>query len=224
MSTAGLIVMAVVAAMALGLVALEHDRGGPKEIALVATLGAVAAAGRVLFAPIPSVQPVTVICLVAGAALGVRAGLAVGPVAALISNGFLGQGAWTPAQMALWAGVGVTGALLAQVCRHPLGLAAVGAAWGVAFGWAMNLWSLAVFGPDVSWAAFLVVSGRSVPFEVAHAAGNVVIALVAGPALLRLLHRYALRVRVSHGPPGMALDTGAVALQDAPTYSPNKLN
>lgn len=224
MSAAAMIVVSVLAVVALGLVALERDRGGPKELALVATLGAVAAAGRVLFAPIPSIQPVTVICLVAGAALGVRAGLAVGPVAALISNGFLGQGAWTPAQMALWAAVGVSGALLARVCRHPWGLAAVGALWGLAFGWAMNLWSLAVFGPDVSWAAFLVVSGRSVPFEVAHAAGNVVIALVAGPALLRLLHRYALRVSVSRAPPAGPLDTGAVALQDAPTYSPNKWN
>lgn len=200
MNGATTIIVAVIALAALGLVALERDRGGPKELALVATLGAVAAAGRVLFAPIPSVQPVTVICLVAGATLGLRAGLAVGPIAALLSNGFLGQGPWTPAQMALWAAVGASGALLGALCRNPIGLATVGACWGLLFGWAMNLWSLAVFGPVVNWAAFLLMAGRSLPFDLAHAIGNVVIGLVAGPPLVRLLQRYHRRISVSWGP------------------------
>jgi energy-coupling factor transport system substrate-specific component len=196
MSGAATVILSLLTLAALAMVALERGRGGPKELALVATLGAVAAAGRVLFAPVPSVQPVTVICLVAGATLGARAGLAVGPVAALISNGFLGHGPWTPAQMALWAGAGLTGAALAPLCRNPWGLAGVALAWGFVFGWAMNLWSLAVFGPEVSWAAFLLSSGRSLPFETAHALGNALIALVVGAALARLLTRYATRIRV----------------------------
>ena len=200
MSSAATVILVLLALAALGLVVLERGGGGPKELALVATLGAVAGAGRVLFAPVPSVQPVTVICLVAGAALGPRAGLAVGPVAALISNSFLGHGPWTPAQMALWAGAGLTGAALAPLCRNPWGLAAVAVAWGFAFGWAMNLWSLAVFGPEVSWAAFLLLSGRSLPFEIAHAAGNAVLALTVAPALARLLRRYAARIRVVRTP------------------------
>ena len=70
--------------------------------------------------------------------------------------------------------------------------------WGFLFGWAMNLWSLAVFGPEVSWAAFTLSSGRSLPFEISHAAGNVVLALTIGPALVRLLTRYRMRIRVVH--------------------------
>jgi energy-coupling factor transport system substrate-specific component len=207
MSGAATVILIVLTLCALGLVAMERSRGGAKELALVATLGAVAGAGRVLFAPVPSVQPVTVICLVAGASLGARAGLAVGPVAALVSNSFLGHGPWTPAQMALWAAAGLTGAALAPLCRDPWGLAAVALLWGFAFGWAMNLWSLAVFGPEVSWAAFVLSAGRSVPFEVAHAVGNAVIALAVGPALLRLLSRYAARIRVVRDDPA----PGAVA-------------
>lgn len=200
MSAATTVIVVILALIALGLVALERGGSGPKELALVATLGAVAAAGRVLFAPIPGVQPVTLVCLVAGAALGPRAGLAVGPVAALISNAFLGQGAWTPPQMALWALAGLTGAALPRVCRTGWGLAAVGALWGFVFGWAMNLWSLAVFGPEVSWAAFTLSSGRSLPFEISHAAGNVILALAIGPALARLLTRYRSRIRVVYQP------------------------
>jgi energy-coupling factor transport system substrate-specific component len=196
-SAATTVVLAVLALAAVALVAVERGRGGPREVALVATLGAVAAAGRVLFAPIPSVQPVTVICLVTGAALGPPAGLAVGPLAALLSNSFLGQGPWTPPQMALWGAAGLTGALLRPVCRRPVGLAVIAVAWGLCFGWAMNLWYLAAFGPEVSWAALTLAGGRSLPFDLAHAVGNAIIALAAGPALLRLLGRYAGRVRTT---------------------------
>lgn len=197
MSAAATVVVVVLLLVALGLVAVERGGGGPREVALVATLGAVAAAGRVLFAPIPSVQPVTVICLVTGAALGPRAGLAVGPIAGLLSNAFLGQGPWTPPQMALWGAAGLTGALLRPVCRRAVGLAVVAFAWGLLFGWAMNIWFLASFGPEVSWAAVTLAGARSLPFDLAHAVGNAIIALVAGPALLRLLGRYAARIRTA---------------------------
>lgn len=200
MSATAAVVITVLALVALGLVAIERTGGGPKELALVATLGAVAAAGRVLFAPVPSVQPVTIMCLVVGATLGPRAGLAVGPVAALVSNTILGQGPWTPPQMALWGAAGLSGAALGPLCRRPVGLAAVGVVWGFLFGWAMNLWYLATFGPEVSWAAFLLSSGRSLPFEVAHATGNAVVAVVVGPSMIRLLQRYAARIRVQWVP------------------------
>lgn len=209
MSASTIVVVALLLVLVVGLVALERGGDGTKELALVATLGAAAAAGRVLFSPLPGVQPVTITCIVTGAALGPRAGLAVGPIAALISNSFLGQGPWTPPQMALWSLAGLSGALLRPLCRRAAGLALVGAAWGIVFGWAMNVWLLAAFGPALSWSAFLLFSGRSVPFDLAHAGGNVVLALTVGPALLRLLSRYALRVRTTvviapAGPPARA--------------------
>lgn len=192
-------VVAMLVALAVtgaSLAAGERGGGGTRRLAVVATIGAAAGAGRILFAPIPSVQPVTVICLVAGATLGLRAGLMVGPIAVLVSNGFLGHGPWTPAQMALWALVGASGALLGAAARRRTVLAAAGALWGVAFGWAMNAWFLAVFGPELNLPAMVLSSARSLPFDLAHAIGNVVIALAIGPALYRLLARYAARTRV----------------------------
>ena len=73
-----------------------------RELALIAALAAAAAGGRVLFAAIPNVQPVTMIVAVTGVTLGARAGLATGAAAALASNAFLGQGPWTPWQMTGW--------------------------------------------------------------------------------------------------------------------------
>ncbi|MGH2840982.1 MAG: ECF transporter S component, partial [Solirubrobacteraceae bacterium] len=102
--------------MALALTAtayawLESGPGSASELALIGALAGIAAAGRVLFAAVPGVQPVTVIAVAAGAALGARAGMAVGATAALVSNLFLGQGPWTPWQMLGWAGCGLAGAL-----------------------------------------------------------------------------------------------------------------
>ena len=57
-------------------------------------------AGRVLFAAIPNVQPVTMIVAVTGRhAWGRGRGSRPAPAAALASNTFLGQGPWTPWQM-----------------------------------------------------------------------------------------------------------------------------
>ena len=77
-----------------------------------------------LFAPVPSVQPVTVIVAAAGVALGPRRGFAVGALAALASNFFLGQGPHTPWQMLAWGGCGLLAGLLRPLLRSRLAFAA----------------------------------------------------------------------------------------------------
>ena len=139
---------------------LETGPGSAKELALIATLAAVAAAGRVLFAAVPGVQPVTVIVVVAGAALGLRAGIAVGATAALVSNFFLGQGPWTPWQLALFCCV-----------------------LGFGFSAFRDVWNWLAFFPH-TWQALAAIWARGLWFDAAHAVGNFVIALVAGPARL----------------------------------------
>ena len=153
-----------------------------------------AAAGRVLFAAIPGVQPVTVIAIVAGASLGLRAGVATGALAAFVSNLFLGQGIWTPQQMLGWGACGAVGALLAPALRSRFVLAAVAAVLGFAFSASMDVWLWYGFSPH-TWAALVAVLGRGVWFDASHAAGNVAIALVAGPELRRMLDRYGSRLR-----------------------------
>jgi energy-coupling factor transport system substrate-specific component len=173
---------------------LESGPGSAKEIALVATLAGAAAAGRVLFAAIPGVQPVTVITVAAGVALGLRAGVAVGGIAALVSNFVLGQGPWTPWQMLAWGGCGAVGALAAPLLRRRIPFALVCFVLGFAFSGLMDVWEWYSFYPH-TWAALTFQLGRGVWFDAAHAAGNLVLALVAGPELRRLLERYGRRLR-----------------------------
>jgi energy-coupling factor transport system substrate-specific component len=192
--SAGLsLLLAAAALLVAGFAWLETGPGSAKEIALVATLAGAAAAGRVLFQAVPGVQPVTVITVAAGAALGARAGFAVGALAALVSNFFLGQGPWTPWQMLAWGSCGVAGAVLAPVLRGRVSLAAACLVLGFAFSTLMDVWLWLSFYPH-TWEALAVVLGRGVWFSAAHAAGNVVLALVAGPELRRLLERYRRRL------------------------------
>lgn len=194
MSGASLVITTVLAVLAVGLLIVERGTPDPRRIAVIAALAAAATAGRLLFVAIPSVKPVTVIVLVTGAVLGARAGFTVGALTPLLSNVALGQGTWTPGQMTLWGLVGVTGALLGPVCRNARGLALVGAVWGILFGWGMNLWDMAVLGPTFTWSTFVARAGTSLWFDVAHAVGNIVFALVIGGGLVRLLVRYRNRI------------------------------
>ncbi|HST17462.1 MAG TPA: DUF6580 family putative transport protein [Gaiellaceae bacterium] len=181
------------ALVAAGIAWFESGQDSTRELAVVATLAAAAAAGRVLFAAVPGVQPVTVIAVVAGATLGARAGAATGALAAFASNFFLGQGVWTPQQMLGWGLCGVAGAVLSPMLKSRWSLAAVTAALGFAFSVSMDLWLWWGFFPH-TLPSLVTVLARGFWFDVAHAAGNVVIALVAGPELRRLLERYRVRL------------------------------
>ncbi len=186
--------LGAIALVVAGVAWFEGGTDSTRELAVVATLAAAAAAGRVLFAAVPGVQPVTVIAIVAGAALGLRAGVATGALAAFVSNLFLGQGIWTPQQMLGWGACGAVGALLAPALRSRWALAAVSAVLGFAFSASMDVWLWYGFAPH-TLPSLIAVLGRGVWFDATHAAGNVAIALAAGPELRRMLDRYGSRLR-----------------------------
>jgi len=188
------LLLVALALVGAGFAWLESGPGSAAELALVGALAGIAAAGRVLFAAVPGVQPLTVIAVAAGAGLGARAGIAVGAVAALVSNLFLGQGPWTPWQMLGWGACGAAGALARPLVRRRLAFALLCALLGFGFSALMDVWLWFSFYPHTGAAAAAVL-GRGLPFDAAHALGNVVIALAAGPELRRLLERYGRRLR-----------------------------
>jgi energy-coupling factor transport system substrate-specific component len=193
-----LIVGAVILA---GFAWYERSRPPSQVVALVAALAALAIAGRIAFAAFPNVKPTTDIVIFAGYALGGAPGFAVGALAALVSNFWFGQGPWTPWQMAGWGLCGVLGAALALGIRNAgrLTLAATCGLAGIAYGALMNFSLMATYGGDLSFRHFLVLEARAIPFEVAHVLGNVVLALIAGPAMVRMLVRFRERFEWERG-------------------------
>jgi energy-coupling factor transport system substrate-specific component len=174
----------------------ERSRPPSQIIALVGALAALAVAGRILLSPIPNVVPTTDIVLIAGYALGGAPGFAVGALAGLVSNFWLGQGPWTPWQMAGWGMTGLLGAWLAAATAGRvgrIGLASACALAGFAYGALLDFSLMVTYGGEQSLDRFLVLTGRGLPFNIAHAAGNAALALVAGPAMVRMLARYRRR-------------------------------
>jgi energy-coupling factor transport system substrate-specific component len=173
----------------------ERSRPTSQVVALVAALAALAVAGRIAFAAIPNVVATTDIVIFAGFALGPAPGFAVGALAGLVSNFWLGQGPWTPWQMAGWGLCGILGAALAVLRPRPsrITLAIVCGLAALGYGALLNFSLMATYGGDLSWQRFAVLESRAVPFEAAHAIGNVTLALVAGPAMVRALVRFRER-------------------------------
>ena len=172
----------------------ERSRPPSQVVALVAALAALAVCGRIAFAAFPNVKPTTDIVIFAGYALGPAPGFAVGALTGLVSNIWFGQGPWTPWQMAAWGLCGVGGAALAlggrRLGRLPLA-AACGLA-GIAYGVLLNF-SLMTYGGELSLRRFGALETQAIPFDVAHTVGNVAFALIAGPAMVRMLTRFRER-------------------------------
>jgi energy-coupling factor transport system substrate-specific component len=173
----------------------ERSRPPSQVVALVAALAAMAIAGRIAFAAFPNVKPTTDIVVFAGYALGGAPGFAVGALTGLVSNFWFGQGPWTPWQMLGWGMCGAMGAALALGTRNAgrFTLAAVCGFAGIAYGVLLNFSLMATYGGDLSVQRFLALEARAIPFDVAHVAGNVAFALLAGPALVRMLSRFRRR-------------------------------
>ena len=146
-----LVVVALV--LALFFAGYETSRPGLRQIMPTLVLAALAAAGRILFGPIPDFKPVSAIAIIAGATLGRRNGFMVGALAALTSNFFFGQGMWTPWQMYAWGLVGYIGGALAHAgafdradgtVRMPA-LLAYGFASGLLYGVVINAYDIIGF-------------------------------------------------------------------------------
>ena len=173
----------------------ERSRPPSQVVALVAAMAALAIAGRIAFAAFPNVKPTTDIVILAGYALGPAPGFAVGALTALVSNFWFGQGPWTPWQMFGWGLCGVLGALLALRVRDAgrMTLAITCGLAGIGYGALLNFSLMATYGGDLSMERFLALEARGLPFDAAHAIGNFTLALIAGPAMVRMLSRFRRR-------------------------------
>ncbi|HXD53202.1 MAG TPA: prenyltransferase/squalene oxidase repeat-containing protein [Solirubrobacteraceae bacterium] len=190
----------VLASLAGGFWWYERSEPPAKLLAVVATLAALAALGRDAFAAVPDVKPITAIVLVGGLAFGARPGFAIGAISALASNILLGEGPWTPWQMLGWGLVGLLGAGLGALLgeRTPpallLGVACAFAA--EAFNLVMDVSTWTTIGAH-SLAAFGVVLGTALAFDLTHVGASFLFGLLFGSTLLRMLRRVRLRLQIS---------------------------
>jgi energy-coupling factor transport system substrate-specific component len=197
---ASFLVIALV--LAAGWVAFERRRPSAQLTAVVAVMAAVAALGRDAFAALPDVKPITAITLVVGYSLGPLPGFIVGAIGMLVSNFMFGQGTYTPWQMAAWGMVGLTGGALGVLSSQRLGrlpLALACAATALAAKEVMNLYTWTL-GATHTPAAFVLVAGAGLPFDVTDTVASFLFGLAFAPELARILARTRMRMEVAWSP------------------------
>ena len=182
----------------VGWLAYERSRPSARMVAVVATLAAVAALGRDAFVALPEVKPITAMTLVVGYSLGPLPGFAVGAIGMLASNVMLGQGTYTPWQMAAWGMVGLGGAALGSLTRRrlgriPLALACAGAALFAKE--VMNLYTWTI-GASHTFAALVFAVGQGLPFDLVDVGASLFFGLAFAPELARVLARMRARMDV----------------------------
>jgi len=176
--------IAILSIIVLSLIRSERSLRDQSQWGMLVLLAVFGVSGRILLDPIPNVQPVTVLVLLAGAYYGAPRAIALAATVALASNVLLlGHGPWTLFQAIGWGAIGLAGALLANRIliegRVRIGLLAViAAASGLAFNWFVSLSILFEAGSSMLVPYLL----NGLVFDLYHVAGNVLfVAWMASP-------------------------------------------
>ena len=184
--------IAILSIIVISLIRSERSLRGQSQWAMLFLLAVFGVSGRILLDPIPNVQPVTVLVLLAGAYFGAPRAIALAATIALASNAMLlGHGPWTLFQAIGWGGVALVGAILANRIvvegNVRIGLLAVIAAIsGLAFNWFVSLSILL----DVAPSMLIPYLLNGLVFDLYHVAGNVLfVAWMASP-LGEMMHRH----------------------------------
>ncbi len=170
----GLVIDVILLGLAFWMLASPDMRKAPNILTFV-TLVASISLLRVVMAPLPNIQPVTVAALIVGAQLGVRRGVAFAVLVAMISNFIIGDGIWTLYQAIGWSVVAIIGAYSNIIVNEKLQLSKTylyAIVTAFLFGFIV---SLSVLG-TVSFSGFMIYLLNGIPYDLLHALGNLTLA------------------------------------------------
>ena len=151
----------------------EGRRPQARELVLLATMTALAVAGRAAFYWLPQCKPVCAIVILTAVAFTPEAGFVTGAAAGLISNFFFGQGPWTPWQM---LGMGLCGFLAGLVFhrgraprnRGTLCVFGVVSAFAV-YGILLNAYSALLATGALTWQSLAVYCASGIAMDAVQA-------------------------------------------------------
>jgi energy-coupling factor transport system substrate-specific component len=179
--------------IALSLLVLEKAPLSVNGIGLVATLGTIAAVGRVAVPIVPGLQLTTFIVIVSGLSFGVTVGFSTAILAVIVSNFFLGHGPWTPFQMVAWGLCGA-GSGLFDISRSRTVLMFWGGMWGLIFGWMLNIWQWIAFIDPLSFKSWIAINLVSLPMDLFHSLTNIILLGAFGVETVQALRRFNRRL------------------------------
>lgn len=175
----------------------ERKESSSKELAVLAVLTALSAAGRFIFAWLPGFKPVTAVTVTVAVMLGKEAGFVVGSLSAVVSNFYFGQGPWTPFQMFAWGMIGFLAGIIAKPLRKSrLLLCVFGALAGALYSATMEIWTTVWADGTFNLSRYIALVISALPVTAEYAVSNVIFLLLLakpiGEKLERIKKKYGL--------------------------------
>ena len=173
---------------------MAERKGAPllAELALFGILGGLTFGMKVVMAPLPNIEPVSLMVMLFAVTFGRRA---LYPIYVYVLLEFLlyGFNLWSVNYLYIWLILAV-GAWLMREAESPLAWALLSGGFGLLFG--VLCAPVDVFVGGFGYAAARWVSG--IPYDLLHGAGNFAIALVLIVPLRRLMDRLYQSLRNNH--------------------------
>ena len=178
-------------------VVFEKRKPKARELVLVATLCAIAIAGRAMVFMLPQVKPVMAVVIITGIALGSEKGFMVGAVTMLVSNMIFSQGPWTAWQMFAMGLVGFLAGLfrniLANRSKIIMCIFAVISAI-VVYGGIVNPVSVLVWGSETLNLKMIIACYLTgFPLDVVHGISTAVFLWFGAEPMLQKLERVKIK-------------------------------
>ncbi len=174
-------------------ISFERKKSPSKEIAVLASITAVAVIGRAAFYSLPQIKPVAAVVIVAAVCFGYETGFLTGALSMFLSDIFFGFGIWTPFQM---LGLGLTGLICGLIFRRSslkfnrfvLGITG-GIVTFIVYGFIADSSSVLFLIPDFSCAAVLSVYSAGILYNAIFAAATAVLLILFGKTFIEKLRR-----------------------------------
>lgn len=159
------------------------------EAVLFGILGALTFALQVVMAPLPNIEPVSLLTMLFAAAFGWKS-LYIVYVFVVMELLFHGLGLWNLNYLYIWTVLAAASVMLRNM-DSTLGWAVLSGAFGLCFGALCGIVDLLLGG--FAYALAKWISG--IPFDLLHCGGNFAIALVLWKPLRQLLDRLVAKIK-----------------------------
>lgn len=177
----------------------EGRKPQARELIILASMVALACAGRAAFFMVPSFKPLIAIVIITAIAFGAESGFLVGAMTMLVSNFLFGQGPWTPWQMFTLGLIGFITGVLNQKGLMPskrLPLCIYGFLVTIfIYGGIMNPAAMFMSVYGFSWQALLAYYISGIPVDLVHATSTFIFLWIGARPLLEKL----TRIKVKYG-------------------------
>ena len=159
------------------------------EVALFGILGGMTFAAKMVMAAFANIEPVSLMVMLFAVTFGRKALYPI-YVYVLLEFVLYGVNLWSVNYLYIWL-IPAAAAWLLRGMRHPLGWALLAGAFGLLFG----LLCAPVYVLTGGWAFGVSWWISGIPYDLAHCAGNFVLALALFAPLRKLLNRLYLGIR-----------------------------